>query len=780
MPTAILFGLPTQFELIRDLQLTDNSTLQSNAMPSANKSNRSASTRQTRSSARSGNGGASRRRTPGDYPRNKHAKQVDNIDRYASKDQDMMSAQEGHSEPVSKRKRVPSAKAKASREQEEWFSDQSDEYTINKKKSTRTSSNSNKKQSFRPPNVHPASLVRLRSPLQLQSRTPPPRIKRKYASYRDAVSGESASSGDDNPGAHVTTDVPSGVALIQSGEEDVGSLADFIDDRAEDELSIHSSYSVEDPPKRKSKSANRRHAHRLKSPGSESESRPSKRRRGHGRQAETRGSRATEPILISDSDEDNEQTHSRKGAKQHTSRPKLFEHGASDDGERVSSARGSKGSSNRKNSSHQLELNTPSSSRRLKAEDTSYLTSEGESVEYRSNRKITQEQDRDRVRSPSKKSPKQRRATPAASAEDEAGSDIPLDWPPTPQLRTVRQLKQEEVEVHIPKKSKGKGPAKEPVDVVLMPGQDIMLAKTYSDLEPLKKVELFPLFNTQDAPEEEALKVSQIIRSYKSSRTASFLQERLMFMVTFQHKGVYVNPSRAKLDRVTTNGYGTSTYYVMPDSVVQPRNGALPYHTCFITTGVCAYSKLFRPASKTSNQRTTVDHRIGLYPIEFEYQRAMTYLANVTKKSSLRYSFTSGILAFSTKPEGSAESSTNFGASPKKSSFHNGRDGPLAQTSIANPLLEHFRSSRFPGALTYDDVVPIFDARGSTYATGPFDLTILHTLPLITADIEESSVITVGFTSNTYLSGNGSLAGHDLLSLNVQFVIVHAGPPPTK
>ncbi|KAJ3510212.1 hypothetical protein NMY22_g16037 [Coprinellus aureogranulatus] len=768
-----LFRFPTQFEITRDLQLTDNSTVRSDVMPSVNKSSRSASTRQTRSSARSGNHSASQRRNPGDYSRNKHAKEVENIDRYASEDQDNMSAQEGHSEPVSKRKRIPSAKAKAAREQEDWFSDHSDEYIINKnpnsqsRKAARTSSSS-KKQSFRPADVHPASLVRLRSPLQLQSRTPPPRIKRKYASYRDAVSGESASSGDDNPGSgtHVTADMPGGVATIQSAEEDVGSLADFIDDRAEDELSIHSSDSAEDPPKRKSKSMARRNTRRLKSAGTESDTRPSKRQRGHGRHTEARGSCAAEPILISDSDEDGERVYARNSAKQRISPPKSFDHGASDDGDRVQSARASRGSSNRKNPNHQLERYA-SSSRRLKAEDSGYLTSEREDINDSSSRKASQEQDHHRVRSPRNRSSKKRRATPEAPAEDEAGSDVLLDWPPTPQLRTVRQLKQEEFDVQIPKKSKGKVPAKEPIDIVLLPGQDAMLAKTYSSLEPLKKVELFPLFSTQDAPEEEALKLSQIIRSYKSSRTASFVQERLMFMVTFQHKGVYVNPSRAKLDRVTTNGYGTSTYFVMPESVVQPRNGALPYHACFLMTGVCAYSKLFRPASKTSNQRTTVDHRIGLYPIEFEYQRAMTYLANVTKKPSLRYSFTSGILAFSTKPEGSSDSSKNFGASPTKSSFHNDRDGPIAQTSIANPLLEHFRSSRFPGALTYDDVVPIFDARGSMYATGPFDLTILHTLPLITADVEESSVVTVGFTGNTYLSGNGNLAGHDLLSLNI-------------
>ena len=53
----------------------------------------------------------------------------------------------------------------------------------------------------------------------------------------------------------------------------------------------------------------------------------------------------------------------------------------------------------------------------------------------------------------------------------------------------------------------------------------------------------------------------------------------------------------------------------------------------------------------------------------------------------------------------------------------------------------------------------------------------VNTLPLLKTEVEESSVITVGFTSNTYL-GTGSITGMDVLSLNIQFVIVHAGPPP--
>ncbi|KAJ3521125.1 hypothetical protein NMY22_g12443 [Coprinellus aureogranulatus] len=296
-----------------------------------------------------------------------------------------------------------------------------------------------------------------------------------------------------------------------------------------------------------------------------------------------------------------------------------------------------------------------------------------------------------------------------------------------------------------------------------------------------RDVELVPLFGGQVPPEEEALKLSQLIRSYKNLRGVANLQDRLISMVTFMQSGVFVNGARAPLNKVIPKGYGTSTYFVMPTSVVQPRNGAPPFHACFLMTGVCAYSYLFSPAQKSFSGKTIIDHRLGLYPLEFEYQRALSYIGNVAKKYTLRYSFTSGILAFSTKTEASSEAnSTNFGASPKKSAFHRHRTAPTAQSSAANPVLEHLRTLRFPAALAFQDKVPVFDARGTNFITGQFDLTTLHSLPLITTEVDESSVVTVGYTCNTYVSANGNQAGFDVLSTNIQFVIVHAGPPPSK
>ena len=75
-----------------------------------------------------------------------------------------------------------------------------------------------------------------------------------------------------------------------------------------------------------------------------------------------------------------------------------------------------------------------------------------------------------------------------------------------------------------------------------------------------------------------------------------------------------------------------------------------------------AYCNLASPATRVYTrvgsrvEEKVVDHRIGIYPFEYEYQRALTFLAHVAGKKTLRYSFSSGVLHFTTKQDGELRS----------------------------------------------------------------------------------------------------------------------------
>ncbi|KAF6741788.1 hypothetical protein DFP72DRAFT_861476 [Ephemerocybe angulata] len=82
--------------------------------------------------------------------------------------------------------------------------------------------------------------------------------------------------------------------------------------------------------------------------------------------------------------------------------------------------------------------------------------------------------------------------------------------------------------------------------------------------------------------------------------------------------------------------------------------------------------------------------------------------------------------------------------------------------------LEHIRTLRFPSSLTYNDKVPILDARGPSFLSGKFDLSHIHTLPVYPLDeVKANSIVTVGFTANTYVSGGGASKGVEFLSTNI-------------
>ncbi|KAJ3538449.1 hypothetical protein NMY22_g5156 [Coprinellus aureogranulatus] len=219
----------------------------------------------------------------------------------------------------SKRKRTLSAKAKAALERSGYSSDELDEHIKAKKPNSRPGKRADASPTYddepgiRPPDSHPASLVRLRSPATLQRRTPPPKFKRKYKSYSDAVSG-SASSEDDA----MSIEGESEARVERQKDDEAGSLANFIDDRAEDQLSVYSDGYPEEPPRKRSKESEKLNDRRPRSSDRRRES--NRRDRSHGvqRRNGAKGSRATDPLVVSDDEDGN--SHGRgKASRKHSS-----------------------------------------------------------------------------------------------------------------------------------------------------------------------------------------------------------------------------------------------------------------------------------------------------------------------------------------------------------------------------------------------------------------------------------------------------------------------------
>ncbi|KAJ3542316.1 hypothetical protein NMY22_g3559 [Coprinellus aureogranulatus] len=306
-------------------------------------------------------------------------------------------------------------------------------------------------------------------------------------------------------------------------------------------------------------------------------------------------------------------------------------------------------------------------------------------------------------------------------------------------------------------------------------GKESWLASMYANEPVLSDVDLIPLHSQAEAPDSLALIPSTIKAAYEHGENSHWVVQRLQSCLSFRAESVFCNPSR----------WG-GVNLLVPSSVAIPRKGTLPSHMCFLTTGIVAYCNLASPATRVYNrvnsrvEEKVVDHRIGIYPFEYEYQRALTYFAHVAGKKTLRYSFSSGVLQFTTKQDGANnEVSTNFSVSPQKSIFHKKPAGPSINARL-NPLVDQIKDGRFSASLSYNERVPVFDARSPLVLSKGFDPTSICGLPLLPDDIDvdPNSLVTVGYTANIYVTGPKSITPNvDMLSMNVQFVLLHADPP---
>ena len=129
---------------------------------------------------------------------------------------------------------------------------------------------------------------------------------------------------------------------------------------------------------------------------------------------------------------------------------------------------------------------------------------------------------------------------------------------------------------------------------------------------------------------------------------------RLYQAITAAGFDAFVNPSRARPNQVAGMfDYGV-TYYLIPRRIQEPRydSDTPNRNVCFFTTGVAAYSHLYTPYVSVINAKIIEDRRIGIYPVEYEYQRGLSFLGTVGNKEVLRYSFIAGSLHFVSRTKG--------------------------------------------------------------------------------------------------------------------------------
>ncbi|EAU85049.2 hypothetical protein CC1G_04145 [Coprinopsis cinerea okayama7 len=313
-------------------------------------------------------------------------------------------------------------------------------------------------------------------------------------------------------------------------------------------------------------------------------------------------------------------------------------------------------------------------------------------------------------------------------------------------------------------------------DDVPMPDDD-WLRPTYKGLPKLKYVLLEKTSKNQKERSDDSLLSPARIKDCIDRSGPDHLQSRLFRLLTMKHYKLYANASRIDPSLIKPSSTGTSTFFNASPRMYRPTERSLSNNVCFVMTGTVAYSYLTEDAVNATSYKTTTDHRIGLYPFDGEFQRAMTLFGNLAGKTSLIYAFHGGVIPFTTRVKAGDEDRGNIVATPKKAGLFG--KGIPSQPTGSNPLLSNIKRKHYPLPLAFDDKVPVFDARRKDKVFNDSDWDDLHRFPIWTRDeVPPYCLVSVGYTANTYLiSTNYSAnAGSPYLSLNLQFVVVHSDP----
>ncbi|KAJ3508130.1 hypothetical protein NMY22_g16714 [Coprinellus aureogranulatus] len=315
------------------------------------------------------------------------------------------------------------------------------------------------------------------------------------------------------------------------------------------------------------------------------------------------------------------------------------------------------------------------------------------------------------------------------------------------------------------------------VGVQALPRMDPWMYETYWGLPELQEITLVPHDNG-NPPVLDTFSASTVRSIYCGKRTnvclfysASPSVRRIYTALTTVGFDVFINPSRARPDRVeAVFEYGVM-YYRIPRRLHEPGLDCSPKNVCFFSTGVAAYSHLTAPYTSTHGGRTIEDRRLGIYPVELEYQRALAFLGTAANKCALRFGFSGGALHFVTRTKEFSERNSNNSTMSDASFLGMHSDGDQ-HDAILNILTQSF-----PHALNFNCYIPIFDARHPAFAFDRSNFQSLFALPLFHGELPHGALVTVGYTTCIFHEPGSDperISDDGVSMFFVQFIILHS------
>ncbi|KAH6907197.1 hypothetical protein BKA70DRAFT_1223558 [Coprinopsis sp. MPI-PUGE-AT-0042] len=252
------------------------------------------------------------------------------------------------------------------------------------------------------------------------------------------------------------------------------------------------------------------------------------------------------------------------------------------------------------------------------------------------------------------------------------------------------------------------------------------------------------------------------------------LNDRIRTLLSMPSTMTYVNP--VTIDpRGLRNSRLKNGSRFLNVSYYRPTKGASP-NACLLMTGIVAYSYMTADAviPNSFTGRSSRDHRIGIAPLEYIFQRSMTVIATGLEFTEMVYPFAQGCMPFSTKAEYVSNDESNIVVSPTKASLLSGSSSRLP--SGANRLDSLMQNHSYPLPLRYEDKVPCYDVRAREHDFSAAWWTKLWRMPIwAQKEIPIGALVTVGFTANSFpVKSNLTSLETNHLSTNLQFVLVHS------
>ncbi|KAF6741795.1 hypothetical protein DFP72DRAFT_1083078 [Ephemerocybe angulata] len=253
----------------------------------------------------------------------------------------------------------------------------------------------------------------------------------------------------------------------------------------------------------------------------------------------------------------------------------------------------------------------------------------------------------------------------------------------------------------------------------------------------------------------------------------AWLAERMRRMLLLDSKGVMINPARAALHQVDVLEQGLLSYFTIPPGSAPLREDGNPRTACYFVSGIVAKSMLRQPASRGEGTLLrSSDHRINIWGLRHEFQRALAYLGAVSHQTNLVYdSFLGECLVFQTRPEGSSNVLGSSIWEDKPKVYFQGSVDPIDGA-------EYFASYDFPNGLTFDTEanvtpqVPVYDATYPSFEVGENVWEDVKKLPRHIGEVSTEAVVTVAYTAELVYCPF-AIPPSRKVELYVQFVIIH-------